>query len=812
MKHLLLSLALCLGGGIAALAQPTFVYGPAVLASATPRAPASAMQRTETCERPPNTVAPGDTLIRVFPTDDGRDGPARITNVEPLRYGLAEVVVDSFVVYEGLPDLAVGGFDTVRIERCRIGGTDCAVTEYVFGTGRPGRSASFDVTIGGGETAGLRFPVPPGDLFCGSVTDDGTYDARDRRSVGFVGGAVSDTLVYDAARAPGTDGLTIVVCNVVGTCDTAIWTVGIAGATATLPFCEDFSAPGARPDPAVWLEDDVFVNNSFAIAPPTIGVATFDGLDEGGLPYGDGVGKSDVLTSTFIDTRGAGNLYLKYFLEPGGRGQAPEEIDFMLVEGRDASGDWVELNRHFGSRTSEPQDTFTYYEIALDGSALAHAEFQVRFTAVGNQRGNFDLWHLDYVRVEEGDGGPNFDDIALTEPPSSLLEPYSAVPLEQFRARPDLVTTQIDVAINNLFAETNNVSTPTVTYLDASGDVLAEAGLLAGSQFNLPPGRSVFFNDVPPGPAANLRAAVQQLGETDAARITTRYELGVDADQEQIACVLRNDRAEAVNSIGDLYAYDDGTAEGGLLPGGQGERLVVRYEAFTQDTLRGLQLFFTRTGPLDAERQLINLQVYLGPLDDNDLTPDYEEVLTRPFFPSTVGDTLQAFTTYALVDAFGEPTELVVPPGEFYVGYQLASDVASPVPVGLDVSRDNTDAIFAEFGSGWFALPELGLGVTGSLMIRPVFSEDPVTNSSPTRETADRALRLYPNPSDGRVRIGEFERLGAGARYEVRDAGGRVVAAGPAARELRLDLPGGVYVVRVLDGATAATGRIVVSK
>ena len=58
---------------------------------------------------------------------------------------------------------------------------------------------------------------------------------------------------------------------------------------ATLPFKEDFSKdnfPG-NPDgnPVLWENTAAYLNETFPVNPPTIGVITFDGLDEIGYPY-----------------------------------------------------------------------------------------------------------------------------------------------------------------------------------------------------------------------------------------------------------------------------------------------------------------------------------------------------------------------------------------------------------------------------------------------------------------------------------------------------------------------------------------------
>ena len=54
---------------------------------------------------------------------------------------------------------------------------------------------------------------------------------------------------------------------------------------ASLPFLDDFSYKASLPNPALWEEGEVYINNTMGIDVPTQGVATFDGLNEQGRPY-----------------------------------------------------------------------------------------------------------------------------------------------------------------------------------------------------------------------------------------------------------------------------------------------------------------------------------------------------------------------------------------------------------------------------------------------------------------------------------------------------------------------------------------------
>ena len=74
--------------------------------------------------------------------------------------------------------------------------------------------------------------------------------------------------------------------------------------TVDLPFVDDFSYGGVYPSADLWTDNYVFVNSQFPRNPITIGVATFDGLNELGNPYDNSAstiqGGCDTLTSKYI--------------------------------------------------------------------------------------------------------------------------------------------------------------------------------------------------------------------------------------------------------------------------------------------------------------------------------------------------------------------------------------------------------------------------------------------------------------------------------------------------------------------------------
>ncbi|HRG43001.1 MAG TPA: hypothetical protein PKY97_01000, partial [Saprospiraceae bacterium] len=107
----------------------------------------------------------------------------------------------------------------------------------------------------------------------------------------------------------------------------------------TLPFFDDFAYDSKYPDPVRWVDNNVYVNNTMADMPPSIGVATFDGLNSNGTPYGGSFGRSDYLTSAFIDLSSISStdpLYLSFYLQPKGKTYNHQLRDSMELEFKNA--------------------------------------------------------------------------------------------------------------------------------------------------------------------------------------------------------------------------------------------------------------------------------------------------------------------------------------------------------------------------------------------------------------------------------------------------------------------------------------------
>ncbi len=144
-------------------------------------------------------------------------------------------------------------------------------------------------------------------------------------------------------------------------------------AAVKLPYVEDFSTGIGYPDDRLWVDRQAFVNNTYPIYPPSIGVATLDALDANGKVYAHASSDAfpaDTLTSAPIrlDTnfthnramRVGDSLYFSFYYQPGGGcpvtpaveweriGDAPESDDQLILEFGYATGNMIFTGYAYG--------------------------------------------------------------------------------------------------------------------------------------------------------------------------------------------------------------------------------------------------------------------------------------------------------------------------------------------------------------------------------------------------------------------------------------------------------------------------------
>jgi len=113
-----------------------------------------------------------------------------------------------------------------------------------------------------------------------------------------------------------------------------------------LPFFDDFSTSNISPNQKLWDGRSVFVNKDFPYMPVNIGAATFDAIDQSGHVYStaswipfmaDELLTQDIRLDSIFQPSArklspADSVYLSFYYQPQGVGDAPQEYDSLILE------------------------------------------------------------------------------------------------------------------------------------------------------------------------------------------------------------------------------------------------------------------------------------------------------------------------------------------------------------------------------------------------------------------------------------------------------------------------------------------------
>lgn len=772
-----------------------------------------------------------DTLVALIDTTGfggGMDATLVCNNCETAMFGVATIenreitVEDSttiapFLVY--VPN-GMTGRETIDIEFCDPGG-NCFDFPYDIVVKREGQSfVRQNITLRRGEGQLISLPT---DAFSGEVGCAEQIACGTSRYTGhpmlWISNSKPNEFFYGADAFNGVDTVCIVVCDDFTVCDTFINAFTIVGDTIDIPFMDDFSYSGPYPDTSLWLNRDPFVNNDLGTQPPSIGFATFDGLDEKGRPRLGGIGESDVLTSNYLDLSiNNDNLFLSFYLQPKGLGDRPEVADNFKVEFKKADGNWQQITIIPGMADSIPPNVippFKFYSYPVSEQYL-YDGFQFRFVANNGRQGALDLWHLDYVRLESNANSANVNDMAFANSPQPILKNYTAMPWNHFLPNIDNELAAINnTAFFNHFPQINNLDASSVRVIERNSNT--ELANFSFDALNIPE-KEYFPIDYDIIGLNNLAEQLENLPtqeEYNVALINT-----LELNQINRESVQRNDETETVTTFGDYFAYDDGTAESNIIAqnfSSTAVQVAVEFTANVDDSLQAVQFHFPRSTTV-VDDQFFNINIWF----DQDAIggrPDYTAVLQRPFYVDQKLDSLQGFTTYPLMTAFnsaGDPIEkgLFIPAGKFWIGWEQFSPCSGTrcIPVGYDRNTP-TASQFNYFNSSgdtlatdWMPFDSLGAIPDGALMIRAVMgNETPVATVTDVEEVEllDQQIQVYPNPTNGILNIVLTQQNYADFTVQVYTTTGQLLQSQSLREQLDLShYPSGMYFIKILNQAT----------
>ena len=493
-------------------------------------------------------------------------------------------------------------------------------------------------------------------------------------------------------------------------------------------------------DPSsVWLDDFAYHNYRFPLNPWSIGVATFDGLDQYGKAYELGSSISnygDYLTSKPINLsnyNAADSIYLSFLYQSGGYGDMPEESDSIIIEffAKDLN-QWIWI---WGDNGSNDLD-FKVGHICLKNSEFFKNGFQFRFKNYGNLSGGFDQFHLDYVhlRMNSGIQDTLFKDFSWVYPINSLLKNYSSVPWDHYKNNPlDKMSNNVNLVIRNGSNISENNSLGTKINIKYNGN-LENSIIIPGitmSNGNL--------NYQPRTTYSSLHDFSQGYHfDENKNSLKPKFDI-IGICEAQFPNFNQNDTTFSEQSFENFYSYDDGSAEAAYgLIGAQSE-LAIQFTPYESDSIIGIMSNFVESGN-DVSDKLFLLSIW----DDIDGKPGNILYRDNIYFPRSpvYSNTNNNYHINFL-------NNKIKVNGKFYIGWkQLDSERLN---IGFDKNNINNDKVFYSLNNG---VSWKNSSVEGTIMLRPLFSTSldsqlGIDNINNNIEN----IKIFPSPTHNFVTI-----------------------------------------------------------
>jgi len=515
-----------------------------------------------------------------------------------------------------------------------------------------------------------------------------------------------------------------------------------------LPFFDDFSRQGIYPYHDLWENNYVFINNSYAVNPPSYGVATFDAMNDTGAVYSHMSGfpsVADTLTSVSIrlDSMFATNstlspadsLYLSFYIQPQGLGDNPQKGDSIVLQFyAPKTGVWKSVWHMEGM----PLDTlkakygkdFLQVMIPITDTIYFGPNFKFRFYNYASipgmqipswRSGVYDHWNLDYVYLDANRYQDSIysKDIAVSANITTLLTNYQSMPWNQFKAK---ASSEMDhskgFSYNKLFKPTINANVAQFfgiqdlddkTYFHPNPNP-ASVNMVTPSRTFSPNYNSYTYHSNS-SPYADFQVVFSAYGKPDINRF--------------------NDTLKFFQRFYNYYAYDDGIPEAGYGLSTSNGRLAIQFKVNIPDSIQSVQFYFNQTVGLSSQQYF-----YLTIWSDNNGTPGsiiYEQKNIRPEYENK----LFKFHTYILDHA-------IAVTGTFYVGWRQTTN--DNLNVGWDRNNNKKLKVFYNASGTWY-----NSSFDGCTMIRPIMGteDEAYLGVSKTKKQNNLDLIIAPNPING---------------------------------------------------------------
>ena len=547
---------------------------------------------------------------------------------------------------------------------------------------------------------------------------------------------------------------------------------------------------------SLWLDNDVYINNTFHIGAPTIGVATFDGIDSLGHAYDmtqdNSYGIGDYLTSKPINLEGKTDAVLSFYYQQQGWGNQPEEEDSLVLEFYiPDSASWVhgwfaagqELSYIDTTGVGEGVDSvppFRFVSLVLSGDRLAKG-FKFRFKNYGTLSGSLDQWNIDYVYLNDNRtaGVETSSDLGFKSIDVGLLNIYSSMPWQQYLAAPAAYTkASFDFVVTNRSAiDLSGENTYQIIDLKDDTEIFSSTVSLG------------FFPNFTPETTKAVNFAVNSSpysftfpSDNDNKRefeIVYATHSNTNFGQEQN---FDNDTVRHRQLFSSYYSYDDGSPERAYTIIGAGSQLAYGFELEEADTIQSLLIHFPEMFALSDNSIKVMIWNEVNGKPNDTLYVGY------PRDTIYVGDTLPVRFMRFSIDR-----ETIIPAGKFFIGYEQSLN--DKLYVGFDMNNESQSNLFYNVDGNWEPTTFMG-----SLMMRPDFGKVDLGHiySTSVEETDDLSVaKIYPNPANHSITIRGAERV----NMQLMNVAGQIVySESNLSNEITIDVSQfdrGVYFVRL---------------
>lgn len=517
---------------------------------------------------------------------------------------------------------------------------------------------------------------------------------------------------------------------------------GVLAVTDTIPpdtiFTNKADTTYIIPDGkgSIWKSPSGYVNEHYPVFPPTLGVVTFDGLDSLGRPYDatspNTYGEADVFGShpIFLKKKPGGgkytnsdSVYFSFFVQKQGLGDQPEVEDSLILEFYSPT---LKSWRSQWSSDKIKDNNFHQVMIKISDTNYFQDGFQVRFKNYASLSGNFDHWHVDYVKLDANRsiGDTIYDDVTMVYESPSLLKEYSQMSWVHFKSDPGKymksgASDTLKQKIRNL-SNINKFVNYEMKVFDKGTEIHSKA---KGFNPNFPAG-GVLDKEY------KMEGFVYP---TAAGASDKRYAFKVASILSTTPDVnKKNDTVFYYQNFGTYYSYDDNSAEQAYFVQGAKAKIAVKYEIGVKDTLKAINIHIPRTKD-DIQNNTFRIKVWKS------LSPEvviHQSSLENPVYSNGVGFAYRyALKKEVLVD------------GVFYVGIEQSKD---PVYIGFDKNFNTRSKNFYSIGGKWF-----NASYSGSLMIHPEFGDTymPFPVSVEENAAQQKEYTIYPNPARNTIAV-----------------------------------------------------------